>query len=135
MKTRRKVLEGLLAAASGAGMSAVLRAGDLPAHLEVGHASIDVYFDSDSFDLGPAALLDWVMQSARAATAYFARFPVKHARVRLLQSPGARISSGVSFGELGRVGCRITVGQHVTQADLNDDWVLTHEMIHFGFPS
>jgi hypothetical protein len=31
--------------------------------------------------------------------------------------------------------CRITVGQHVTQADLDDDWVLTHEMIHFGFPS
>jgi hypothetical protein len=27
------------------------------------------------------------------------------------------------------------VDQHVTQADLDDDWVLTHEMIHFGFPS
>jgi hypothetical protein len=27
------------------------------------------------------------------------------------------------------------VGQHVTQADLDDDWVLSHEMIHFGFPS
>ena len=27
------------------------------------------------------------------------------------------------------------MGQHVTQADLDDDWVLTHEMIHFGFPS
>src|ERR1700688_3632049 len=97
MKTRRKVLEGLLGAASGAGMSAVLRAGDLPAHLEVGDASIDVYFDSDSFDLGQAALLDWVMQSARAATAYFGRFPVAHARVRLLQSPGARGSNRVSF--------------------------------------
>ena len=68
MKTRRTVLEGLLSVASGAGMSAVLRAGDLPARLEVGEASIDVYFDSDPFDLGQAALLDWVMQSARAAT-------------------------------------------------------------------
>ena len=27
------------------------------------------------------------------------------------------------------------MGQHVTQADLDDDWVLSHEMIHFGFPS
>ena len=27
------------------------------------------------------------------------------------------------------------MGQHVTQADLDDDWVLTHEMIHFGFSS
>jgi hypothetical protein len=120
--------------AFGQGMSAAVRAADLPSHLEVGEASIDVSFDSDQFDIDRAALFDWVMQSARAATAYFGRFPVTHARVRLLQSPGARVSNGVSFGEPG-ARCRITVGQHVTQADLDDDWVLTHEMIHFGFPS
>jgi hypothetical protein len=118
----------------GQGMSAVLRAADLPSHLEVGEASIDVSFDSDQFDINRAALFDWVMQSARATAAYFGRFPVTRARVRLLQSPGARVSNGVSFGEPG-ARCRITVGQHVTQADLDDDWVLTHEMIHFGFPS
>lgn len=120
--------------AFGQGMSAVLRAADLPSHLEVGEASIDVSFDSDQFDIDRAALFDWVMQSARATAAYFGRFPVTHARVRLLHSPGARVSNGVSFGKPG-ARCRITVGQHVTQADLDDDWVLTHEMIHFGFPS
>jgi hypothetical protein len=120
--------------AFGQGMSAALRAADLPSHLEVGEASIDVSFDSDQFDIDRAALFDWVMQSARATTVYFGRFPVRHAQVRLLQSPGARVSNGVSFGEPG-ARCRITVGQHVTQADLDDDWVLTHEMIHFGFPS
>jgi len=129
-----KGVRGLLRVASGAGMSAFLRAGDLPAHLEVGEASIDVYFDSDPFDLGRATLLDWVMQSAQATTAYFGRFPVTHARVRLLPSGGGRVSNGVSFGEPG-APCQVTVGQHVTQADLDDDWVLTHEMIHFGFPS
>src|SRR5271168_389918 len=134
MKTRRRVLEGLLGVASGAGMSAVLRAAELPAQLEIGGASIEVSFDSDEFDIGRAALLDWVMQSARAATAYFGSFPVTHARVRLLQSQGGRVSNGVSFGEPG-ARCRITVGQHVTQAELDGDWVLTHEMIHFGFPS
>src|SRR5271155_4200774 len=134
MKTRRTVLEGLLSVASGAGMSAVLRAAEPLAQLEIGGASIEVSFDSDQFDIGRAALLDWVMQSARATTGYFGRFPVTHAQVRLLQSPGARVSNGVSFGEPG-ARCRITVGQHVTQADLDDDWVLTHEMIHFGFPS
>src|SRR5580700_1947724 len=97
MKTRRTVLEGLLSVASGAGMSAVLRAGDPPARLEVGEASIEVSFDSDPFDLGQAALLNWVMQSARAATTYYGRFPVTHARVRLLQSSGARVSNGESL--------------------------------------
>jgi hypothetical protein len=132
--SRRAVLESVAGVAFGQGMSAVLRAADLPSHLEVGEASIDVSFDSDQFDIDRAALFDWVMQSARATTAYFGRFPVTHAQVRLLQSPGARVSNGVSFGEPG-ARCRITVGQHVTQADLDDDWVLTHEMIHFGFPS
>jgi hypothetical protein len=89
-------------------MSAVLRAGDLSARLEVGEASIDVSFDSDPFDLGQAALLDWVMQSARAATAYFGRFPVTHAQVSLVLSRGGRVSNGVSFGEPG-ARCRITM--------------------------
>jgi hypothetical protein len=128
------VLETVVGVGFGQGMRTVLRAADLPSHLEVGEASIDVSFDSDQFDIERAALFDWVMQSARATTAYFGRFPVTHARVRLLQSPGVRVSNGVSFGERG-ARCRITVGQHITQADLDDDWVLTHEMIHFGFPS
>jgi hypothetical protein len=127
-------LESVVGVAFGQGMSTVLRAADSPLHLEVGEASIDVSFDSGQFDIDRATLFDWVMQSARATTAYFGRFPVTHARVRLLQSPGARVSNGVSFGEAG-ARCRITVGQHVTQADLDNDWVLTHEMIHFGFPS
>jgi hypothetical protein len=132
--SRRAVLKSVVGVAFGQGRSAVLRAADLPSHLEVGEASIDVSFDSDQFDIDRAALFDWVRQSARATTAYFGRFPVTHAQVRLLPSQGARVSNGVSFGEPG-ARCRITVGQHVTQADLDDDWVLTHEMIHFGFPS
>jgi hypothetical protein len=115
-------------------MSTILRAADLPVRLEIGETKIDVSFDSDQFDLERAALLDWVMQSARAATAYFGRFPVTYARVRILLSQYGRISNGISFGEPG-ARCRISVGQHATLADLNDDWELTHEMIHFGFPS
>src|SRR6266849_1417115 len=132
--TRRTVLECLLGVASGTGMSTVLRAADLPSRLEFGKATIDVSFESDKFDLERAALLDWVTQSARAVTAYFGRFPVTHARVRILLSQRGRISNGMSFGESG-ARCRISVGQHATLADLNDDWALTHEMIHFGFPS
>jgi hypothetical protein len=115
-------------------MSNILCAADAPVRIEVGEATLDVSFDSDQFDLDRAALLDWVTQSARAATAYFGRFPVTHARIRILFSPRGRISNGVSFGEPG-ARCRISVGQHATLADLREDWELTHEMIHFGFPS
>jgi hypothetical protein len=132
--TRRTALDCLLGVASGLGLSTNLRGGDLPVRLEIGEAMIDVSFDSDRFDLDRTALLDWVMQSARAAAAYFGRFPVTHARVRIILSPRGGISNGISFGKPG-ARCRISVGQHATLADLNDDWELTHEMIHFGFPS
>lgn len=132
--TRRTALECLLGVACGPGINTVLRASDLPVRLEIGGATIDVSFDSDQFDLDRTTLLDWVMQSARAATTYFGRFPVTHARVRILLSQHQRISNGMSFGELG-ARCRISVGQHATLADLNDDWELTHELVHFGFPS
>jgi len=132
--TRRTALECLLGLAAGPGMSTILRAADLPVRLEIGETTIDVSFDSDQFDLERAALLDWVMQSARAAAAYFGRFPVTHARVRILPSQHGSISNGISFGNPG-ARCRISVGRHATLADLNEDWELTHEMIHFGFPS
>jgi hypothetical protein len=99
--TRRTVLECLLGVAAGPGMSTVLRATGLPVRVEIGEATIDVSFDSDQFDLDRTALLDWVMQSARVATAYFGRFPVTNARVRILLSQRRRISNGMSFGESG----------------------------------
>jgi hypothetical protein len=30
---------------------------------------------------------------------------------------------------------RIHIGQHATQADLDDDWMMTHELVHTGFPN
>jgi hypothetical protein len=45
-----------------------------------------------------------------------------------------RVSHGVSLGD-GGAHCRISVGVHATLADLHNDWELTHEMIHFSFPS
>jgi hypothetical protein len=102
--------------------------------IEVGDSTLNVSIDSDQFELGRTALLDWVTRSAKAVTAYFGRFPVAHARVHITVSPLGRVSHGVSFGD-GGAHCNISVGRHATLADLYNDWELTHEMIHFCFPS
>jgi len=102
--------------------------------LEVGGGAIDVTIDSDQFDLPQAALLEWVTQSARAVSGYFGKFPVEHASVRIALGRRGRVSNGRSWGE-GGARTRIFVGQHATEADLKEDWILTHEMVHFGFPS
>jgi len=111
-----------------------LRASSASNRIMVSGSTIDVSIDSEQFDLGQTALLDWVTRSAQAVTAYFGRFPVAHARVHITVSQHGRVSHGVSFGQ-GGAHCRISVGQHATLADLYNDWELTHEMIHFGFPS
>jgi hypothetical protein len=102
--------------------------------IEAGGSTIDVSIDSEQFELGRTALLDWVTRSAQAVAAYYGRFPVAQARVHITVSRRSRVSHGMSFGD-GGAHCRISVGLHATLADLYNDWELTHEMIHFSFPS
>ena len=53
---------------------------------------------------------------------------------RLPPGTAVAISNVRSFGNHVAT-CRITVGQHASLDDLKKDWVLTHEMVHFAFPS
>lgn len=102
--------------------------------LEVGGAEIDVSLKPADFDLPPDTLMNWVKESARAVSRYFGKFPVPHARIQMVQGRRSGVMSGRTFGA-GGAHTRIAVGQHTTVADLKDDWVMTHEMVHYGFPS
>ncbi len=124
-----------LAALAGSGRLSFAR-GDDPAVLRIGGAMIEVSFDSDQFDLPRQAMLDWVATGARAVSGYFGKFPVPSARLVIAIAPGRRGGrvSGVTYGE-GGAHSKITVAQHVTAPELTNDWVMTHEMVHYGFPS
>jgi hypothetical protein len=129
--SRRRALGALAATLAG---GTLLSAED-DTRLEVGGAVIEVSVEAANFDIPQADLLTWVKGCAQAVTAYYGRFPVRQARVRI--SPSRRdhgVSNGRSFGENGAM-CRISVGQHVSLRELQRDWMLTHEMVHFGFPS
>ena len=102
--------------------------------LEVGGAEIYVSFDPTMFDLPEAALLDWVKTAARAVTSYFGKFPVAKASITIVPGRRPGVSSGRSFGE-GGARSRLVVGRNTTVAELKNDWTMTHEMVHFGFPS
>ena len=128
---RRKMLRGLLGVG---GLMDVAHASRNAERIEVGGSTLDVFIDSDQFEFGRTALLDWVTRCANAVTAYFGRFPVAHARVYISVSENGRVSNGVSYGD-GGAHCRISVGRHATLKDLYNDWELTHEMVHFSFPS
>jgi len=60
---------------------------------------------------------------------------VDAASLQIVMAAGRRgVTSGVSLGD-GPARTSIRVGQHATESDLKRDWMLTHEMVHYGFPS
>ena len=133
--TRRSAVRCL----SGVTASALLpsaRSQDAPAVLRIGGATIEVTFRSDQFDLPRPAMLDWIAMGSRAVSGYFGRFPVPHASLEIMMAAGRRGGrvNGVTYGD-GGARSRLTVAQHATAQDLSRDWVLTHEMVHYGFPS
>jgi hypothetical protein len=90
--------------------------------------------EASTFSLPVTAILDWVKRAGVAVSIYYGHFPVSRGAVEIF--PGRRdrgVGGGMSFGN--PVRCRIHAGVHTTAEDLADDWMLTHEMVHWAFPS
>ncbi len=106
--------------------------------LKVGGATLQVDFAAGKFDLGDDAILRHVQTAAEAVSAYYGRFPVVRARVLIIPVEGrAGVLQGTTWGDMGGwpAFTRMRIGEHITQVDLNDDWMMTHELVHTAFPS
>src|SRR5260370_21158303 len=106
-----------------------------PSRTEIGGAKIAVEFARGGFALPPTALIAWVSSAARAVTDYYGRFPVGSAKVLIVPVEGRKgVLHGTSWGTHPAF-TRVYVGQLVSESELKDDWVMTHEMVHYAFPS
>jgi hypothetical protein len=105
-----------------------------PQVVDIPGGQIDVAFDGDPWDsVRQARLLQWVETSARGVARYFGRYPVPRSRIVIRAGRGRPVGPGTTFG--GAVPrTRIAVNPDATDLDLQDDWVLTHEMTHLAFP-
>jgi hypothetical protein len=100
--------------------------------LVVGGGTLDVTINGAA-SVSEAALVEWIDTSARAVTAYLGRFPVPEVRLRVRAGGRGGVGHGVTYG--GRMpSIRIEAGRDADESDLEQDWVLTHEMLHLGFP-
>jgi hypothetical protein len=100
--------------------------------LQVGGGTIEVSITGTP-PVPESALLQWIDTAARAVTSYFGRFPTPQLHLHVRTGEAGGIGGGVTHG--GRVPwIRIRVGAAANEADLRDDWVLTHEMVHLAFP-
>jgi hypothetical protein len=103
-----------------------------------GGALIQVDFAQGALDLPEDAVMTHVQAAVDAIVAYYGRFPVTRARILIIPAPGKRgILQGTTWGDMaGFQGfTRIRIGEHTMRADLADDWMMTHELVHMAFPS
>lgn len=99
--------------------------------VRVGGAVIDLSIEPDpGAAASPAEVERWVRRAGEAVTAFYGRFPVARVRLVVERIPGRRIH-GTAFG---RDLVRIRLGREAARAALDRDWVMTHEMLHLGFP-
>lgn len=96
--------------------------------------TIDVTLPDEALSVTRDQLLTWVVRAATAVSQYYGRFPASHLTLRVRAGNGSGVGHGVTYPRGGGL-IFISVGRNATVADLNDDWVLTHEMIHLAFPN
>jgi hypothetical protein len=102
--------------------------------VRVGPSVVEVSIAGGDLALTDEQLLRWIRRSATAVAGYYGRFPVPLVQLNISTQGGPGVGHG-----LARPGrpptISISVGEEAAQRNLDRDWVLTHEMVHVGFPS
>ena len=107
---------------------------DMTSTLLIGGSKIDVTIESGEMKVSQAGLMQWVKSAAEAVATYYGRYPVPHVRIQIIPVDGSGIRHGQTFGYEGGL-IKIRVGAQTPAAELANDWMLTHEMVHLSFPS
>ncbi len=83
-----------------------------------------------------SALRRWIERSARAVSLYLGRFPVDRVSLAVYGGRSQGVHGGVTYGSWGDSdpSIRVLLGRDTTLEDLDDDWVLPHELLHLGLP-
>lgn len=117
-----------------AGIRLVAQSVDSGLTLQSAGSTIRVYFPSQPSDPLKKAIQVWITKAATAVTNYYRRYPVStvNITVNLRNRPGA--GGGHTSGWNG-ARIEIAVGRNTSAAQFDDDWIMTHEMVHLAFPS
>jgi hypothetical protein len=124
------VLLALLATSCSLGA----RAPQMTSTLIVGGSHIDITVDDGKFNVPRADLIAWIQAAAESVAGYYGRIPVPHLTLRIMPFSGHGVRHGMTFGMRGGF-IKIGLGSDTAKAELMNDWMLTHEMIHLAFPS
>ena len=107
------------------------------APIQAGGGRITLSYDATAFAVGSQRICAWAIRAAQAVSAYYGRFPVSQVRVVIKPEDGDGVEGGTTYGDSddGHPLIVIRLGRDASAAKLDDDWTLTHEMVHLSVPS
>jgi hypothetical protein len=102
--------------------------------LDMPQGAVQIGILPGPLEIDDVELSRWVARAARSVSAYYGRFPVRHALVLLVPS-GMNVPRGASTTGHGGASILAPVNRATSADDLADDWQMTHEMVHLAFPN
>ncbi|MDB4995648.1 MAG: hypothetical protein JWM74_3080 [Myxococcaceae bacterium] len=85
-------------------------------------------------EVSDADLVKWIERAGHAVTSFYGQFPIDRTMIAVVPTRGSRVGFGRTMAG-GGASILINVGRDTSVADLDADWVATHEMIHLAFPT
>lgn len=110
-------------------------ADEMNAAFSVGKSNINIHIEPGELQASNQDLMKWVHWASDSVTTYYGRFPVPELQLSIIPTHGGGVRGGKTFGEEYGGSIQIHVGVGTTMEKLEDDWMLTHEMVHLSFPS
>ena len=101
-------------------------------------SAIQVSMNPGDFTLGAESICRWITHSATTVSHFFGSFPVSNLQLILDPVAGRGVQGGTTYSDGSPNGGPLTtvrLGRDATQADLQGDWIMIHEMTHLAIPS
>jgi predicted metalloprotease with PDZ domain len=99
-----------------------------------GAARVEVAIAPQGLALTDDDVVGWVRGAVGALASYFGRFPADRTLVIVQAGKGTGPTRGETLGD-GGPAVLVRAGYGVRAANIRDDWVMTHELIHVALPS
>jgi hypothetical protein len=100
----------------------------------IDRVTLEVAIAPGRLGLDDAGLVHSLAASLRALAAYYGKLPVERLRVAVAPAHGRQINGSTRCGASGAV-VHLSLGSSIDAKALEDDWVVTHELLHVTFTS
>jgi hypothetical protein len=101
--------------------------------LSAGQGQLRAVLIGKEIGLGGEARRTWIREAIADVDNYLRGYPVRPL-VIVLSDGGDEVSAGFSLGN-GGSSVLVGLGHHITQSELDTDWIMTHELLHTAMPS